>query len=443
MNTPGAAPRRAVAGWFGRAPWRILIVGVALALGVATALFYGLMAPGPGDLALLAATLGVASGLAVGLGYLLYRRGWARSSSLMITLLATYLWAGLVTLLPVWLLQRQMFFNEHDLALSGVLLLFAAIVATAYGLFVAASLTEGLRQTAAAADRLAAGDPAARVPVIGRDEVAHLGESFNAMADQLQAAADRRREAEMLRRNLVAWTSHDLRTPLTAIRVRVEALYDGLVSEPAETRRYIAAMRADVMALDSLLDDLFELAQLDAGGPPAARTPHAPAELLADCLERFAPVAEQRGVALMGQVGTDLPPVAVQPGKIERVLGNLVGNALRHTPPGGRVIVGAHTAPEGVIFDVADSGPGFSPSDLAHGFEQFYRGEAARSRSTGGAGLGLAIARGLVAAHGGQIWAENRAEGGARVSFLLPPAASGRSESRSHPHDSPPSLTRN
>ncbi len=426
MNDSNAMPRRAVAGWFGRAPWRILLIGVALALVVATALFYGLMAPGPGDLALLAATLGVASVLAVGLGYLLYRRGWVRSSSLMVTLMATYLWAGLVTLLPVWLLQRQMFFNAHDLALSGVLLLFAAIVATAYGLFVAAGLTEGLHQTTAAADRLAAGDVAARVPVAGRDEVARLGQSFNAMADQLQAAADRRREAESLRRNLVAWTSHDLRTPLTAIRVRVEALHDGLVSDPAEARRYVAAMRTDVMALDSLLDDLFELAQLDAGGPAAARQPHAPADLVADCLERFAPLAEQRGVTLAGEVAAGLPAVAAQPGKIERVLGNLVGNALRHTPPGGRVTVGADVAPEGVVFVVADTGPGFSPADLAHGFEQFYRGEAARSRATGGAGLGLAIARGIVAAHGGRIWAENRAEGGAQVSFLLPRILQGR-----------------
>ncbi|MBK7216837.1 MAG: HAMP domain-containing histidine kinase [Candidatus Promineofilum sp.] len=426
MNDSNAMPRRAVAGWFGRAPWRILLIGVALALVVATALFYGLMAPGPGDLALLAATLGVASVLAVGLGYLLYRRGWVRSSSLMVTLMATYLWAGLVTLLPVWLLQRQMFFNAHDLALSGVLLLFAAIVATAYGLFVAAGLTEGLHQTTAAADRLAAGDVAARVPVAGRDEVARLGQSFNAMADQLQAAADRRREAESLRRNLVAWTSHDLRTPLTAIRVRVEALHDGLVSDPAEARRYVAAMRTDVMALDSLLDDLFELAQLDAGGPAAARQPHAPADLVADCLERFAPLAEQRGVTLAGEVAAGLPAVAAQPGKIERVLGNLVGNALRHTPPGGRVTVGADVAPEGVVFVVADTGPGFSPADLAHGFEQFYRGEAARSRATGGAGLGLAIARGIVEAHGGRIWAENRAEGGAQVSFLLPRILQGR-----------------
>jgi len=413
-------PRRSVAGWFGRAPWRILAVGIALALVVATALFYGLMAPGPSDLALLVATLGVAGVLAVGLGYLLYRRGWARSSSLMVTLVATYLWAALVTLLPVWLLQRQMFFNEHDLILSGVLLLFAAIVATTYGLFIAAGVAEGLRQTAEAADRLAAGDPAARVPVAGRDEVARLGESFNAMADQLQTAADRQREVETLRRNLIAWTSHDLRTPLTAIRVRVEALHDGLVTEPDEARRYVAAMRADVLALSGLLDDLFELAQLDASGPRAERLPHAPAELVDDCLRRFLLLAEQRGVALVGDVDRNPPAVAAQPGKIDRVLGNLVDNALRHTPAGGRVTVGARAAAEGVVFFVEDSGPGFGPEDLAHGFEQFYRGEAARSRAMGGAGLGLAIARGIVESHGGRIWAENRAEGGGRVGFFLP-----------------------
>ena len=410
--------------WFGRTPWRILAVGMALALTAATALFYALMAPGPADLVQLVATLAAAGALAVALGYLFYRRGWARSSSLMVTLVMTYLWAALVTLLPVWLLQRQMFFSEHDLLLSGVLLLFAAIVATTYGLFIAASVAEGLRQTAAAADRLAAGDPAARVPIAGRDEVARLGQSFNVMADQLQAAADRRREAEALRRNLIAWTSHDLRTPLTAIRVRVEALHDGLVDDPEEVQRYLSAMRSDVVALNGLLDDLFELAQLDAGGPTPARTPQAPADLVAEAVERFRPLAEQRGIALRGEAGTDVA-VAAQAGKIERVLGNLVANALRHTPPGGHVAVLAQDAADGVRFSVEDSGPGFSAADLAYAFEQFYRGEEARSRATGGAGLGLAIARGIVQAHGGRIWAENRDEGGARVSFVLPRAATG------------------
>ena len=412
--------RVSAADWIGRAPWLILGMGMALALGVALVLFYGLMSPSLADLARLALTLALTCTLSIGLGYLLYRRGWARSTSLLITLSAAYLWAALVTLLPVWLLQRQMFFSEHDLVLSGVLLLFAAIIATTYGLFVAASVTDGLRQLAAAADQLSGGDLGTRAAIGGRDEVARLGQSFNEMAGRLQATADRQRELETLRRNLIAWTSHDLRTPLTAIRVRVEALHDGLVGDPVEARRYHAAIRADVVALNILLDDLFELAQLDAGGLTLDRLPHSPHDLISDCLERFHALAAQRDASLVGDVAADLPLVPLDAAKIGRVLDNLVGNALRHTPPGGCVSLSVRAATEGAIFAVEDSGPGFDTADLPYIFEQFYRGEQARSRATGGAGLGLAIARGIVQAHGGRIGAENVAAGGARVVFLLP-----------------------
>ncbi len=409
-----------VMSWFGRAPWRILASGVALAIFVATVLFYGLMSPPLADLARLVITLAVTCILTVGLGYLLYRRGWARSSSLMLTLMAAYLWAALVTLFTVWLMQRQMFFSEHDLILSGVLLLFAAIIATTYGLFVAASVTDGLRQMAAAADTLAAGDLSARVPIAGRDEVARLSESFNEMADRLQATADRQRELETLRRNLIAWTSHDLRTPLTSIRARVEALHDGMITDPENTQRYYGAILGDVVALNQLIDDLFELAQLDAGGLTLELAPASVADLVSDCLESFQARAEQGGVSLVGDVDPAVDPVLLNTGKIGRVLNNLVENALRHTPPGGRVSIAATPTHESVIITVEDTGPGFAAAELPYVFEQFYRGEQARSRAMGSAGLGLAIARGIVQAHGGRIWAENREGGGARVRFLLP-----------------------
>jgi signal transduction histidine kinase len=317
-------------------------------------------------------------------------------------------------------MQRQMFFNEHDLILSGVLLLFAAIIATTYGLFVAVSVTDGLRRMTDAAGKLAAGDLSARVPVTGRDEVARLSDSFNEMADHLQLSAERRREVEALRRNLIAWTSHDLRTPLTAIRVRVEALHDGLVTEPENVDRYYKAIRADVIALGTLIDDLFELAQLDAGGPALEMMPSSLADLISDCLESFLPLAGQRQVNLVGEVARAVDPVLMNPGKIGRVLGNLVENALRHSPPGGLVTIRAARVEGAALVSVEDGGPGFEGNDLAHVFEQFFRGEAARSRESGHAGLGLAIARGIVEAHGGHIWAENRPGGGARVSFILP-----------------------
>lgn len=410
----------AVSAWFGRAPWRILAAGVVLALGVVAVLFYGLMAPSVADLARLVLALGASCILTMSMGYLLYRRGWARSSSLMWTLVATYVWAAIVTLFSVWILQRQMFFSEHDLLLSGVLLLFAAIIATTYGLFVAASVTDGLRQMAAAAGALAAGDLSARARVVGRDEVARLSESFNEMAGRLQETAERRRELETLRTNLIAWTSHDLRTPLTSIRARVEALHDGLVTDPAIAQHYYAAIRTDVLALNSLIDDLFELAQLDAGGPAMEMSPGSLADLISDCLESFRATAEQRDVALSGDVGPGVDLVPMNAGKISRVLRNLVENALHHTPPGGSVSIRAVAASDGMVVTVEDSGPGFAAADLPHVFEQFYRGEQARSRATGSAGLGLAIARGIIQAHNGRIWAENSPNGGARVSFKLP-----------------------
>jgi signal transduction histidine kinase len=408
-----------IVNWFRDAPWRILAIGIAVALAVVAILTYGLMHPPIADVARLVATLAVTSAISVGLGYWLYRRGWARSSSLTRTLVATYAWAAALTLFNVWVMQRRMFLNGHDLLLSGVLLTFAAIIATTYGLFVAASITDGLRHLADAAGQLAAGNLDARADVQGRDEVARVGRSFNDMAAQLQAAADRQREVDELRRNLIAWTSHDLRTPLTSIRVRVEALNDGLVAE-VDAGRYLQAIRNDVMSLNTLIDDLFEMAQIDAGGLNLSFAPASLGDLLSDCLESSQAVAAQRSVTLTGSVEPDVDPVTLNAERMSRVLANLCGNAIRHAPVGGVVHVSARRDAEGVVVTVEDNGPGFEAADLPHIFEQFYRGEQARSRATGGAGLGLAIARGIVEAHGGRIWAENRPSGGATVGFRLP-----------------------
>jgi signal transduction histidine kinase len=336
----------------------------------------------------LISTLALTALISLGLGALLYSRGWARSMSLMRTLTLTYVWAALLTLFNVGVMQRQMFVSKHDLILGGVLLLFAAIIATTFGVFVSASVTDDLRRLLTASLSLAGGNLGARVQVNGRDEVAQVGQAFNDMAGQLQQIDEQRTELENLRRDLIAWASHDLRTPLTGIRVRVEALNDGLVADEASQQRYYQAILTDVMALNSLLDDMLELAQLDAQG-----------------LAEIAP-------------DVDLLPLNA---KIGRVLDNLLANAVRHAPAAGQVRVTAVRQENNMVtVAVEDNGPGFAPDDLPRLFEQFYRGEQARSRATGGAGLGLAIARGIVEAHGGQIWAENLPQGGARVAFQLP-----------------------
>lgn len=402
------------------ASWQVLLAGIVLALVVATAVMAWLMRPPFAEIATLVATLAVSSFVSMGIGYVLYRRGWARSPSLTLTLVLTYAWAAILTLFNVWIMARLMFASDHDLALAVVLLLFAAIIATTFGLFAAASATDSLGHLAGTAAQVAAGDLSARAQVPGRDEIAQLAAVFNDLTAQLEQAAASRQALETMRRDLIAWTSHDLRTPLTGIRVMVEALHDGVITDPATVDRYYRTILADVIALNRLIDDLFELAQLDAGGLALTIAPHALSDIISDALETFQPLAAQRDIRLTGEVSDDLDPVHLNAPKMSRVLANLISNALQHTPSGGRVWLAACRRNNEVQLTIQDSGPGFSETDLPHVFEKFYRGEQARSRVSGGAGLGLAIAWGLVDAHGGRMWAENGRDGGAVVTFTLP-----------------------
>jgi len=413
-------PRNRVYAWFNQAPWRILATGMVIALLLAALLMWQLMQAPSREIAALVTTLATTSLVSLGIGYALYRQGWNRFPSLSLTLMMTYVWAAVLTLFNVWVMAQQMFASPHDLLLSGVLLLFAAIIATTYGVFVTATVTDGLRQLAGTAQQLAEGNLTARVQVNGRDEVARVADSFNEMAAQLQRAAQQQKELEALRRDLIAWTSHDLRTPLTGIRAMIETLHDGLVDDQETVQRYYRTIRADVMALNTLIDDLFELAQLDAGGLVLDKSPYDITDLISDTLESFQALAEQRHISLTGEVDKDMIPVLINAAKMSRALANLVSNALRYTPHDGRVHVAVSRVSDGVQVTVQDSGPGFNSQDLPRIFEQFYRGEQARSRATGGAGLGLAIARGIVEAHNGRIWAENAPEGGALVGFVLP-----------------------
>lgn len=406
--------------WFSRAPWRILLTGIVLAITIAMLLMRGIMNASMSEMLTLGISLTVTSLVSLGLGYLLYRRGWAKARSLNFTLVTTYAWAALLTLFNVWVMAEQMFASQHDLELAGVLLLFAGIIATTFGVFVATNISDTLNQLVDASRQIAAGYLQTRAAVNGRDEVAQMAVAFNEMAAELQKTADQRLELDNLRRDLIAWTSHDLRTPLTSIRAMVEALHDGLIDDPEMVYRYYRTIRADVIALNMLIDDLFELAQLEAGGMALEKQLHSLSDLVSDTLESFQVLAAQRRVVLTGEVGAGLDPVLLNAPKIGRVLANLLSNALRFVSEGGKVHVLAVRIVEGVKVVIQDNGPGFNEQDLPRVFEQFYRGEQSRSRATGGTGLGLAIARGIVEAHNGRIWAENGVNGGAVVGFVLP-----------------------
>jgi len=406
--------------WLLRASWRILLLGAAFALLVAVLLMQALMQAPLADVAQMVTTLTVTSLISLGVGYVLFRYAARRSPSFSLTLVLTYGWAGVVTLFNVWIMSERMFASQHDLILSGVLLLFAAIVATSFGVFVAANLNAGLRELADSAQQIAAGNLDTRAVVQGQDEVARVAATFNQMAAQLQQAANEQEELENLRRDLIAWTSHDLRTPLTSIRAMIEALHDGVVEDPQTVQRYYRTIRADIIALNGLIDDLFELAQLEAGGLSMEFGRHSLGDVIVETLETFQALAKQRQVLLVANVGPDVDPVRLNVAKIHRVLANLLSNGLRYTPDGGSIWVTAVRTPDGVVVTVRDSGAGFNAVDLPRVFEQFYRGEQARTRAAGGAGLGLAIAQAIVGAHNGRIWAENVPGGGALVGFLLP-----------------------
>ena len=395
-------------------------LGVALIVALSLGVFKLLMGPDLKEVALMAGFLAVTALVSALAGYGSYRLGWIdRSPTIRWSLLGVYALSSVLTFFNVWLTARLMFTSQHDLLLATVLLVFAGGMAMALGYFLSSALTDRLRLLDQAAKAIAAGDLDVRIPVRGQDEIALLARTFNQMAEQLQAVARQQRELEILRRDLIAWAGHDLQTPLASVQAVVEALADGVVEDPETAQRYLRTAQKDIRALSALIDDLFQMAQLDAGGLPLERAENSLSDLVSDTLESFSELAARQGVDLQGSVDARVDPVAIDAQRIGRVLNNLVSNALQHTPSGGHVQVRASRQPQAVLVEVTDTGEGIRSEDLPFIFDRFYRGEKSRSRSTGGAGLGLAIARGIVEAHGGQIGVESASQG-TRFYFTIP-----------------------
>jgi signal transduction histidine kinase len=402
-------------------------LGVALpffvgAMGItllcATALFGVPRADLPGVALLL---LGAGGG--VGLAALLLLRPvvLARLGGVRGHLVGAALVGSLLLLGMVLASARAMFISEHDRSILLTMLLFASLLAVGFSLYGAAPLARRVEQLRRGTARLAAGDLGAEVPAEGRDELARLAEDFNRMAQRLAEASDREKEAEKSRRNLVAAVSHDLRTPLTSARALIEAVADGVVEDPETQARYLASARSELEKLGRLVEDLFELSRIDAGALRLNLEAASLGDLISDTLSGFKYQAENRGVSLVGEVADDVDPVLANPPRLQRVLYNLVSNALRHTPADGAVFLRAEPAGGMVRVEVSDTGAGIAPEDLPRVFESSFRGERSRTRTpTGdGAGLGLAIARGLIEAHGGEISVESRPGHGSRFCFTL------------------------
>lgn len=400
-----------------------LAFGTLLIVAISLAFFNMLMSPPTNELGLMALFLGITAFISALVGYAAYRFGWVNlSPTLRWTLLGGYGLASILTFFNVWFSAQLMFASQHDLLLAIVLLVFAGGIAMILGYFLSSTVTDRINLLKGAAEKLARGDLQTRVPVTGLDEVAALSTTFNQMAEQLQIADQKQRELESLRRDLIAWVGHDLQTPLASMRAILEALSDGVVDEPEMVKRYLLTAQRDVMSLSALIDDLFQMSQLDAGGFPLQRAPASLSDLVSDTLESFSQLAKQREITLEGQVESDVDPVLMDTQAIGRVFNNLISNALRHTPSQGRVSVWGRRGRSGVDVTVSDTGEGIRAQDIPHIFERFYRGDASRSRNRGtsGAGLGLAIARGIVEAHGGDIQVQSEPDKGTQFTFHLP-----------------------
>lgn len=297
-----------------------------------------------------------------------------------------------------------------------VALALAAIGATGAALAIGGllfhSITTPLRRLTAASRAIAQGDLSVRAPVSGSDEIAQLARAFNQMAESLARAQE-------ARRNQTADIAHELRTPLTVLQGTLEAMVDGVY--PTDRENLLAAL-AQVRTLSRLVEDLRLLAQADAGELTLYRAPLDLGAFLEEVLEAHRPQAQERGISLTLERPPALPLVLADRDRLSQVLGNLLANALRYTPSGGHIVVRATSRGREVAISVADNGPGVPASDLPYLFERFWRRDPSRQRATGGSGLGLSIARHIVEAHGGHIWAEPTPGGGLTVSFTLPTA---------------------
>ncbi|MFE9560605.1 sensor histidine kinase [Streptomyces sp. NPDC006487] len=324
---------------------------------------------------------------------------------------------------------QAMFLSRHDLGVVTLVVAMAAVVSLAVALLLGRWVVARSRELSRAARDFGDGGSFAAPPGLATAELASLSRELAATSEKLAVSRERERALETSRRELVAWISHDLRTPLAGLRAMSEALEDGMAEDPA---RYHRQIRTEVDRLNSMVGDLFELSRIHAGALTLSPSRMSVYDLVGDALSGVHPLARERGVRLDGGA-VDRVPVEVDGKEMTRVLANLLINAIRHTPADGTVAIAASVPAGGgaVVVSVTDGCGGIPPEDLPRVFDTGWRGTPARTPPAGvasvpappaGAGLGLAIVRGIVEAHAGQAAVRN-VPGGCRFEVTLPVSA--------------------
>jgi signal transduction histidine kinase len=403
---------------------RLVLASIAVLLGLTAMVLVvsaWLLAPSPTDFTSLGLFLLLSGGATLFIGWLAVVApplSGLRSIRGRLVFLVTIVAA--LAVVNVAFTAQLMFISAHDLALLSLLLLFSFGVSVCLAYFLTLPFKATIRSFLSAVEQMAGGKLDTRVEFRSGDELHQLADAFNSMAVKLEAAFARQKDLEQARRQLIAAVSHDLRNPLASMRAMVESINDGVVSDQETVERYLQQLQREVEYLSRLIDDLFELSQIDAGLIEIQLGWANLQDIISDTLEGFSAQAAQRRLVVEGRVEEGLGPVLMDTRRVQRVLSNLVQNALRHTPSDGTILIEAKDVGQEVWVVVSDSGEGMPPQDIPHIFEQFYRGDRARSRDESGSGLGLSIAERIVAAHGGRIWVQSELGSGATFTFTLP-----------------------
>ena len=441
---------------------RIAALGLATLLsmtGLVLVLIVVLLAPPTRDLVTLAIFLLISGGVSVLIGLAGSRLGgpwWLGSLRARLVLVSAV--TAALALANVGFTAALMFLSTHDLALLTALLGFSLGMSVFVAVALSSSTRRALREVVDGVRLLNAGSLETRVPVRSGDEMSELASALNSMAERLDASFRRERDLEQARKDLIGAVSHDLRTPLASIRAMIESINDGIVTDSETIQRYLQTTQKrenlgqlindvlDLSQLDArtfsvaispnhpkrgrkilgqLINDVFDLSQLDAGLLELQMRLSPLQDVVSNTVQSMAAQAAAGHLSLEGNIPEDISPVTMDPRLIQRVLCNLVQNAIRHTPPDGTIHVRAHDKGSEVEVQVVDTGEGIPEQDLDRLFERSYRSDPSRSRTSGGAGLGLSIARGIVEAHGGRIGAKSILGRGSTFSIVLPKQGAG------------------
>ncbi len=405
-------------------PLVFLIFGTLIALIIALLVVIVGLQPSQDDLQQLVQFMLISGLSTILVVYFVYQYLLANfMNSLRWSMLVTVITTVILVFSNVWATAQLMFINNHDLILTTALLIFGGLTALVFGWFIASTIASRIARVAYAIERLAQGDLSSHIKVTGHDEISQLAEIFNMTVDKLRDIEDEKKRTDQLRRDLIAWISHDLRTPMTAVQASLEAIADDIVTEPQMVKDYIHNSLGELDNLRLLIDDLFAIAQLDAGQMSLKFTEASLSDLISDTVSSLNPHAQRRQVTIHGEIQFDMPPVYMAPDKIQRVMYNLIDNAIRHTPEGGKITIAAKESQRYIQVDVHNTGEGISEKHLPYIFDKFYRGEEARQRDKDGhrgAGLGLAIAKGFIDAHHGTIWVDSNPQTGTSFGFKIP-----------------------